>query len=123
MILAAMAIGLPVAVGLAVGWPVEGVVAAAGALVGTGMVVAMLLAAVRTPLIAILDDYYLAVRTMNTRAARMGETALSSAVLERYCARARAEMMAFLDSPEVAAFRSSAPVDRLRERMTGPAVS
>lgn len=57
----------------------------------TGMVVAMLLATVRTPLIAILDDYDLAVWTMNTRAARMGEAALSSAVLERYCARAHAE--------------------------------
>ncbi len=84
----------------------------------TGMIVAMLLAAVGTPVTAILDDYELAVRTMNTHAAQLGETALSSASLDRHCALARDDLVAFLESADPAAYFTSGQMVGLRERLT-----
>ncbi|WP_327640396.1 tyrosine-protein phosphatase [Kribbella sp. NBC_00482] len=84
----------------------------------TGMVVAMLLAAVGTPVAAILDDYELAVRTMNTHAAQLGEAALSWASLDRHCALARDDLVAFLESADPAAYFTSGQMDGLRERLT-----
>ncbi|WBQ05931.1 tyrosine-protein phosphatase [Kribbella sp. CA-293567] len=91
----------------------------------TGMIVAMLLTLAGTPVAEILDDYELAVRTMNAYYAEnpeAGETALSESALELHCADACLAMVAFLGSTDVAGYLTNSgltfeQLERLRERL------
>ena len=94
----------------------------------TGMIVAMLLSVAGTPVDCIVDDYELAVRTMNTYYQQdpgAGEAGRSAEALEKHCATARAELVAFLSSVDVPAFLASNglthdQLTRLRNRMLLP---
>ncbi len=91
----------------------------------TGMIVAMLLALVGTPVAEILDDYELAVRTMNAYYEEhpgAGEEAMGAEVLEAHCADACLAMVAFLGSTDVAGYLTNSgltfeQLDQLRERL------
>ncbi|GAA0950396.1 tyrosine-protein phosphatase [Kribbella koreensis] len=94
----------------------------------TGMIIAMLLQLVGTPVADILDDYELGLRTINayyeaTPAA--GETPLDPDALEQHCADNCLAMVAFLGSTDVAGYLTNSgltfeQLDRLRERLTLP---
>jgi protein-tyrosine phosphatase len=92
----------------------------------TGMIIAMLLTLVGTPVADILDDYELAVRTMNAYYEEhpdAGEPPLSETALEQHCADACLAMVAFLGSTDVAGYLTSSgltfeQLDRLRSRLT-----
>lgn len=92
----------------------------------TGMIVAMLLSLVGTPVADILDDYELAVRTMNAYYEEhpdAGESPLTGAALEEHCADACLAMVAFLGSTDVAGYLTNSgltfeQLDRLRARLT-----
>ncbi|MEV8373944.1 tyrosine-protein phosphatase [Kribbella sp. NPDC056861] len=91
----------------------------------TGMIIAMLLQLVGTPVADILDDYELSLRTINayyeaTPAA--GETPLTPAELEQHCADNCLALIAFLGSTDVAGYLTNSgltfeQLDRLRERL------
>lgn len=91
----------------------------------TGMIIAMLLSLVGTPVADILDDYELAVRTMNAYYQKhpdAGETALSDAALEEHCADACLAMIAFLGSTDIAGYLTNSgltfeQLDQLRARL------
>ncbi len=91
----------------------------------TGMIIAMLLALVETPVADILDDYELAVRTMNAyylEHPEAGEAAMTPEALEAHCADACLAMVAFLGSTDVAGYLTNSglsfeQLDRLRERL------
>ncbi|MEU4392018.1 tyrosine-protein phosphatase [Kribbella sp. NPDC023855] len=92
----------------------------------TGMVIAMLLSLVGTPVAHILDDYELAVRTMNAYYEEhpgAGEPAMTEDELESHCADACLAMVAFLGSTDVAGYLTNSgltfeQLDRLRARLT-----
>jgi hypothetical protein len=94
----------------------------------TGMIIAMLLTLVRTPVADILDDYELAVRTMNAYYEEhpdAGEEAMSAGSLELHCADACLAMVAFLGSTDIAGYLTNSgltfeQLDRLRERLVSP---
>jgi protein-tyrosine phosphatase len=94
----------------------------------TGMIIAMLLTLAGTPVADILDDYELAVRTMNAYYEEhpdAGETALTDAALEEHCADACLAMIAFLGSTDIAGYLTNSgltfeQLDRLRERLVSP---
>ncbi|NEA35893.1 tyrosine-protein phosphatase [Streptomyces sp. SID13031] len=96
----------------------------------TGMIIAMLLTLVRTPVADILDDYELAVRTMNAYyaehpGAASGEVAMSEDALEAHCADACLAMIAFLGSTDIPGYLTNSgltfdQLDRLRERLVSP---
>ncbi|GAA1554844.1 tyrosine-protein phosphatase [Kribbella sancticallisti] len=94
----------------------------------TGMIIAMLLSLVGTPVADILDDYELALRTMNAyyeATPESGERPLSSAELDLHCADACLAMVAFLGSTDVAGYLTSSgltfdQLDRLRDRLLLP---
>jgi hypothetical protein len=91
----------------------------------TGMIVAMLLSLVGTPVPDILDDYELALRTVNAyyeATPEAGEKPFTADELEEHCADNCLAMVAFLGSTDVAAFLTSSGLpfellDRLRERL------
>lgn len=91
----------------------------------TAMIVAMLLSLVGTPVAEILDDYELAVRTMNSYYEEhpdAREEAMTAEALEAHCADACLAMVAFLGSTDVAGYLTNSgltfeQLDRLRERM------
>ncbi|TWD80110.1 tyrosine phosphatase family protein [Kribbella amoyensis] len=91
----------------------------------TGLIVAMLLALVETPVADILDDYELAARTINAYYAEnpeAGASPLSEAALESQCANACLELLAFLNSTDIAGYLTATgltfeQLDRLRSRL------
>jgi protein-tyrosine phosphatase len=94
----------------------------------TGMIVAMLLSLVETPVADVLDDYQFAVRTMNAyydSLADPGEEPLTSAALDERCAGSRAVLVAFLGSVDIPGFLSANGLSaerliRLRGRLLVP---
>jgi hypothetical protein len=94
----------------------------------TGMIIAMLLTLVGTPVADILDDYELGLRTMNAyyeAAPEPDEQPLTPEALEAHCAHACLAMVAFLGSVDVAAYLTSSgltfeQLDRLRDRLVAP---
>ena len=94
----------------------------------TAMIIAMLLTLVGTPVADILDDYELALRTMNAyyeATPEAGEKPFSPAELDLHCADGCLAMVAFLGSTDIAAYLTSSgltfeQLDRLRERLLVP---